>query len=356
MRLGTRTALAAAVLCSSWAAHADPGDDGTPCPMSPTQDEARLVRERMAIGMYDAPAHRGGPDILVPLTIHVVRRSDGTGGLSPAQVQQAIDGANELWLGSGIQFCTPGETLYIDSDMYHYETDTYDEVNTLRMTNQTPNTINVYFVNNLRTELGSLCGISSFTFSTYQGIAVSNSCTPSAGNPSTFAHELAHYFDLYHTHERAFGDECTDGSNCHEAGDLMCDTPADPNISGEVNPAFCEWGGSEDPPCESSVPYAPSARNLLSYSAKTCRDELTPGQLAHAYATLVNLRPELVANRCDPCTNPADMNGDDVLSPADFSAWVAGFNSGQPEADQNGDGSLTPADFSAWVANYNMGC
>ena len=85
MRLGTRTALAAAVLCSSWAAHADPGDDGTPCPMSPTQDEARLVRERMAIGMYDAPAHRGGPDILVPLTIHVVRRSDGTGGLSPAQ-------------------------------------------------------------------------------------------------------------------------------------------------------------------------------------------------------------------------------------------------------------------------------
>ena len=93
---------------------ADPGDDGTPCPLSPTPVEVQIVRERMAIGLYDMPARRGGPDILVPLTIHVVRRTDGTGGLTPAQVLQAIDGANDLWLGSGIQFCTPGETIYID--------------------------------------------------------------------------------------------------------------------------------------------------------------------------------------------------------------------------------------------------
>ncbi len=55
-----------------------------------------------------------------------------------------------------------------------------------------------------------------------------------------------------------------------------------------------------------------------------------------------------------PCI--ADVNGDGVLSPADFSAWVAAFNAGTPACDQNGDGSCTPADFSAWVANYNAGC
>ncbi len=52
----------------------------------------------------------------------------------------------------------------------------------------------------------------------------------------------------------------------------------------------------------------------------------------------------------------ADANGDGVLSPADFSAWVAAFNAMAPECDQNADGVCSPADFSAWVANYNAGC
>ena len=52
----------------------------------------------------------------------------------------------------------------------------------------------------------------------------------------------------------------------------------------------------------------------------------------------------------------ADTNGDGVVSPADFSAWVAAFNAMTPACDQNGDGVCSPADFSAWVANYNAGC
>ncbi len=52
----------------------------------------------------------------------------------------------------------------------------------------------------------------------------------------------------------------------------------------------------------------------------------------------------------------ADANGDGILSPADFSAWVAAFNSMSAACDQNNDGVCSPADFSAWVANYNAGC
>ena len=52
----------------------------------------------------------------------------------------------------------------------------------------------------------------------------------------------------------------------------------------------------------------------------------------------------------------ADTNGDGILSPADFSAWVAAFNAMAPACDQNADGVCSPADFSAWVANYNAGC
>ena len=48
-----------------------------------------------------------------------------------------------------------------------------------------------------------------------------------------------------------------------------------------------------------------------------------------------------------------DANNDGSCTPADFSAWVAAFNSGAARCDVNQDGSCTPADFSAWVAAFN---
>ena len=57
-----------------------------------------------------------------------------------------------------------------------------------------------------------------------------------------------------------------------------------------------------------------------------------------------------------PSTCLADTNHDGEVTPADFSAWVAAFNTQAPECDQNGDGTCSPADFSAWVANFNAGC
>ncbi|RNC82117.1 MAG: glycosyl hydrolase family protein [Phycisphaera sp.] len=52
----------------------------------------------------------------------------------------------------------------------------------------------------------------------------------------------------------------------------------------------------------------------------------------------------------------ADTNGDGVLSPADFTAWIAAYNAAHPACDQNGDGSCTPADFTSWIDNFNAGC
>ncbi|MCA9272554.1 MAG: hypothetical protein KDA31_05860 [Phycisphaerales bacterium] len=55
-----------------------------------------------------------------------------------------------------------------------------------------------------------------------------------------------------------------------------------------------------------------------------------------------------------PCRG--DVNHDGVVSPADFSAWVAAFNAQLPECDVNIDGICSPADFSAWVTAFNRGC
>ncbi|MCA9273564.1 MAG: hypothetical protein KDA31_11020 [Phycisphaerales bacterium] len=78
-------------------------------------------------------------------------------------------------------------------------------------------------------------------------------------------------------------------------------------------------------------------------------NETTDGGLIMANALL--FAAGLTGGECLP-----DVNGDGMVTPADFSAWVAAFNSNAPECDQNQDGMCTPADFSAWVANYNAGC
>ncbi|MEL7484736.1 MAG: GC-type dockerin domain-anchored protein [Planctomycetota bacterium] len=52
----------------------------------------------------------------------------------------------------------------------------------------------------------------------------------------------------------------------------------------------------------------------------------------------------------------ADTNGDAMLTPADFNAWVLAFNNQAPACDQNNDGLCSPADFNAWVVNFNAGC
>ncbi|HED54161.1 MAG TPA: hypothetical protein ENJ00_08165 [Phycisphaerales bacterium] len=52
----------------------------------------------------------------------------------------------------------------------------------------------------------------------------------------------------------------------------------------------------------------------------------------------------------------ADINNDGMLTSADFTAWIAAFNAGNPAADQNGDGLITPSDFNAWIVNFNAGC
>jgi len=60
--------------------------------------------------------------------------------------------------------------------------------------------------------------------------------------------------------------------------------------------------------------------------------------------------------RSAPCTCPADVNVDGVLSPADYIAWISAYYDQSALADQNADGLVTIADFNAWIANYNAGC
>jgi hypothetical protein len=249
---------------------------------------AQLVRKARALAALpklapptDAPYH-------LPLAIHIVRRSDGTGGMTLNQLALAMRDLNRLWQPSGIQFFIYGRIDYINNDTYFNVANVRADQDALRQVNSVANTINVYFTN-----LKDLCGQGSFTDDAVQGILMDISCAGVATNPSTFAHEVGHYFDLFHTHETFPDDkgnptsiECPSGSNCGTAGDMICDTPADPDVEGKVDDSCSYTGSAANPASCDAGSYNPPTRNLMSYSTKPCRDQITAGQSNKALQVL----------------------------------------------------------------------
>lgn len=245
-----------------------------------------VVRALQAAGVWNL--HAGGLDqpLPVPLAMHVVRRNNGTGGLPQGFIDECVADATVAFASANISFYQTGPTQFINSDAL-YTIDDLTETNTLRQMQVVPDAINVYFVGD-----AYYCGISSFTFSAVQGIVMNNLCTPLTGDHGTFPHEVGHYFDLFHTHETAMGVECVARTNCTTAGDLLCDTPADPNLIGRVN-GSCAFTGGVDNPCNHDPPYSPDPRNYMSYAPQRCTMDFTNGQDSRALATLINQRPNL---------------------------------------------------------------
>ena len=120
------------------------------------------------------------------------------------------------------------------------------------------------------------CGAATFPWATFpphddfQGIIIKNTC---ATGPALLAHEMGHYFSLYHTHMTVYGVECPDGSNGDVAGDMLVDTPADPKLSGRVDYQTCVYIGTVPPPdgCDPDVPYDPDPSNIMSYAPAHCQ-------------------------------------------------------------------------------------
>jgi hypothetical protein len=323
------------------------------CATAVLPEEVPVVLESQAVGLYQLGVPAAGL-YYVPLAFHVVQRDDGSEGIQPERLEQALIDANAAFLPMGIQFCVVLNAP-IRNSLWNPLRDS-GQVDILRQTDVVPAAVNIYF-----TETTLFCGLSSFTFSRVQGIIMHNDCTGVSWNHSTFPHEIGHYFDLFHTHETAFGRECTSGSNCDVAGDLLCDTPADPRLSSENVDGNCQYIGGGNGPCEGDPPYDPDTRNYLSYSRTWCRDRFSDGQHERGLATLLNLRPELALPDC-PKLCPGDVNFDDRVDQADLAILLgsyglasrdAGYN---PMADHSGNGRVDQADLAILLAAFNTEC
>ena len=248
-------------------------------------EDAAIALARQEAGLYEEPAQRTTALYTVGLAFHVVRTSAGTGGIAQSQLDQAMLDLEDAWAGSNICFYLAEQDTINSTTYYYIDNDT--EADNLRGINDNADLLDCYFVGDVM----GYCGMSTFSWYAIQGILYTNSCVGTASNPSTFPHEIGHYFDLFHTHETAVGTECPDGSNCDTAGDLVCDTPADPGLGSSNVNTSCVYTGSSTIYCNGATrSYNPDPENLMSYSRKTCRTEFTPAQFTRARATLYNER------------------------------------------------------------------
>jgi hypothetical protein len=136
---------------------------------------------------------------------------------------------------------------------------------------------------------------------------------------SVLSHEFGHCLGLFHTHSgRGCGDnencaENINGTNCSTCGDLICDTPADPCLSGNVT-TNCEYTGSSD--------FHPDVHNIMSYAPPTCLTHLTTGQNDRMHSTIMN-SSIILARSFDP-----DISGTSVVCASGTTFTIAYLPSG----------------------------
>ena len=231
---------------------------------SPGTLSPALVARAMA-----CDAQRGGGTGVRTLKLKVLIAADpgAPGGpalaVPPSRVQADLDLANGIFerCNTGIRFQLCGPMQVIEDAQFYFGT---------------PSTPAVLAAK----ESGYITAMYVLTTGgQFTGAAFGLDMVVAAGASSnTLAHELGHVLGLYHTFDTSNGAELVDGSNCSTAGDLICDTPAAPqlNLPGLLAPGCIYVGTVTD---ANGDPYTPQANNLMGYGEAFCNtDSLTPGQ------------------------------------------------------------------------------
>jgi hypothetical protein len=184
----------------------------------------------------------------------IIASQSGPGGdaSTPSIVQRDLDGMNDLYAqnNTGIQFELCGPVQVVDNDALY------------ALWNLDPATMNPYYEPGYITLVYSALlpnGLAGFAMGDIVYLRGS-------GSVQVAAHEVGHVLGLMHTHDSIFGAELVDESNCDSAGDFICDTPADPNLSlaGMMDYATCTYIGTVTD--TNGDAYAPSTTNIMSYA------------------------------------------------------------------------------------------
>lgn len=262
--------------------------------ISPAVRQALESEAALALRLKQASGAAFATLTYVPIRPHIIRKADGTGGYSMASLNNVMALTNKYYLqnGNGIQFYFSGTTPdYINNDaLYAQYRQSVDDATVAP--NDVSNALNQYYVNQFdNTSLGGYAQFPNNSVASTRTIILNENWDDDMGN-RLVPHELGHTFNLLHTFESAYGYELVTrgtGANCTTAGDLVCDTPADPygRFSGATS--SCVSGCPPTFTCSfvdtQNNTYAPSPTNIMSYYFP-CVHDFTSGQYDRMQAGL----------------------------------------------------------------------
>lgn len=300
----------------------------------------------------------------IPVVVHVIQNSGGTGFISASRVRSQIDVMNEDFRAIAGSNGANGSDAQIE---FFLATEDENGNPTTGITYSTNNTwfndgggyyntlawdtnryLNIY-TNSASGALGYVPDLPQ------GGIAGSNAdrvvvlySTFGRNAPfvpfhlgRTTTHEVGHYFGLYHT----FVGGCASASGCSTNGDRICDT------NPESSPTFGCPGSRTS--CGVQAP----KDNYMDYSYDICMENFTHDQINRMRCTIEHYRPNLAV------TGPSACNAADFAEPFglldlnDTQVFVSAFFA----QDSSGDLALPSGvfdleDVQVFILAFNAGC
>jgi hypothetical protein len=232
---------------------------------TPDGDELAAVEVEMEDAIYQNESNFNLAVINVPVYLHVIRRNDGSGGITRAMARDQLRVLNAAFASAGFHFNFAGYTVTNNSSWYTMTPGSAAEAAAkaaLRVGG--PETLNFYVAG----IGGGLLGWATFPWwyagaPSDDGVVVLNQSLPGGTAApydlgDTGTHEVGHWLGLYHTFQ----------GGCVAPGDYIADTPF------EAGPAFgCPIGIDTCP-----QPGTDPVTNFMDYSDDACMNHFTPDQ------------------------------------------------------------------------------
>ena len=260
----------------------------------------------------------------IPVVVHVIMNTSGSGAISDPMIQSQIDILNEDFLalpGSNgapgtdaqVEFYLAGVTRTTNNTWFndggsYWTTLAWDPLNYLNIyTNTASGNLGYAYVPSGGGVVGNSWDRVVILWSSFGRNAPIG---PPYDQGRTTTHEVGHYLGLYHT----FDGGCGSVSACYTTADLICDTLPESTPNFGCSQTTC---GDPDP-----------VTNYMDYSEDLCMNNFTSEQARRMRCTLeawrVDVYEVVSSNPPGQVSNPSPSSGATGVSNAPTLSWSAG--------------------------------